>query len=103
MIRPMKDIVLIKPEPTPEKIGNLYVPPGQQYLSHRGTVIAVGPGLHDRRGRFVPTTIQPGDDVLYSPVESAQTRIDGERLVVVREAGVLVVLSDMPAGTVFIG
>ena len=47
--------------------------------------------------------IQPGDDVLYSPVESAQTRIDGEKIIVVREAGVLVVLSDMPPGTVFLG
>jgi chaperonin GroES len=99
----MKDIVLIRPEPTPEKIGSLYVPPGQQYLSHRGAVLAVGPGLHDHKGRFVPTTVQPGDDVLYSPVESAQTRIDGEKIIVVREAGVLVVLNDMAPGTVFIG
>jgi chaperonin GroES len=102
-LQPLRDIVLLEPEPIPEKLGSLYVPAAHQYLSHRGKVVAVGPGAHDQQGRFVPTTLQPGDDVLYSPTAGSEFRIDGRKMVMAHERDILVVLHDVPAGVVFIG
>lgn len=102
-LQPLRDIVLIEPEPIPEKLGSLYIPAAHQYLSHRGKVVAIGPGAHDQDGAFMPTMLQLGDDVLYSPTSGAEFRIDGKRLVMAHERDTVVVLRDVPAGGVFIG
>jgi co-chaperonin GroES (HSP10) len=65
--------------------------------------VTVGPGPHDQRGRFVPTTLRPGDDVLYDPTAGAELRIDGKKMIMAHERDILVVLHDVPDGVVFIG
>jgi co-chaperonin GroES (HSP10) len=102
-LQPMHDLVYIEKEPTPEKVGNLYIPPGQQYLSHRGKVLAVGPGTCNVKGKFIPTTLQVGADVLYAPTESVEVTIGGRRLALAREAGVVAILDGVKPGAVFIG
>ena len=63
-----RDVVFIYTDPVAEKIGSIYVPDSykEAHKTSVGTVLAIGPGYHDRKkGRFVPTELKVGDRVAY--------------------------------------
>ncbi len=70
MIRPTKDNVLLVLEPDVPKqtaAGIFTVQmqdPSKAYANRMGRVLAVGPGHEDKRGRFQPTSVQPGERVI---------------------------------------
>jgi len=73
--RPLRDIVFMYPDEIPEKtdggiivpdiVRELYRESGELYNSV-GTVLAVGKGYTDDRGKFRPTTVKSGDRVNYT-------------------------------------
>lgn len=76
-VTPFRDKVMIFPDPSPEfsdsglivRPANWTQPPGTS------TVIAVGPGRHNQRGVFQPTTVKPGDRVSYRWIDAEQESV----------------------------
>ncbi len=70
MIKPTKDNVLLVLEPdVPQVTASGVVTVQLQasskaYANRTGRVLAVGPGHEDKRGRFQPTSVQPGERVV---------------------------------------
>ena len=73
-VRPMFDRVLVKPDPVKETDGAIALPKLSKSASTTGTVLAVGPGRTDDRGRTVGMTIGVGDRVMFK--ERAGWEID---------------------------
>lgn len=109
MIRPLRDLLVIRPEKTPGMIGALHVP-DIGLSGNKATcvceVMAAGPGFHPRihdgrkkglyRERFVPTQSKVGDRVLVESYGSHpagdEVICDGETLVMVRERDIVGIL-----------
>ena len=92
-IRPMNDNVLISRLETVDVTpGGIIIPYASQKKSAQAKVVAVGPGKVDKNGRFVETTVKPGDIVLLSEWSGQEVQVDGEDLLFVGEPEILAVI-----------
>jgi chaperonin GroES len=91
MIRPLIDYVLVQVEKEHQTAAGLVVfsakgiRDSQSQYGHRGTVLAVGPGRKDKRGRIQPTTVKPGDLVRFGEFQFKE--LDGNQ-VLIQEADI---------------
>lgn len=94
--RPINDIVIIERHNTPSTI----VIPGQK--EHRGRVLEVGPGrwteLENGKRVFHPTSLEPGDEVIFSHRAGMEVTVDGRTMLVMRENDILCVVEDGSVG-----
>lgn len=104
-LKPMNDWTVIRPADAAEKTaGGLYIPDSAKEKPQEGVVEAIGPGAYEeekfgkkkdekKKRKFIPTTVKPGDLVLYERYAGQTYAIEGEDLVLVRERDVLGILS----------
>jgi chaperonin GroES len=71
----------------------LVLPDTAREKPQEGTVIAVGPGRLDERGKRVALGLKAGDTVLYATYAGTEVKIDGEDLLILKETDVLAVLA----------
>lgn len=72
VVRPIRDMILLQPEPMPETQGLIFIPKTAKNQRYRGRVLAVGPGRVTEHGIRVPVEVAPGDRVIYSAHNMAQ-------------------------------
>lgn len=108
-LKPLHDWAVIRPADAQEMTASgLYIPDTAQDKPYEGTVIAIGPGaleeekygkkkVEGKERKFIPTTIKPGDLVLYGKYAGQTYTISGEDLVLVRERDILGCILDRPA------
>lgn len=91
-IRPLFDKVVIKAIEKDDKTASGIVLPGtSKEKPQLATVLAVGPGgMID--GKEVRMEVKAGDTVLYSKYAGSEFKIDGEEIVIVRQADILAVI-----------
>ncbi len=91
-IRPLFDKVVIKALESSEKTASGIVLPGSaQEKPQLATVIAVGPGgIVD--GKEIKMQVSVGDTVLYGKYSGSEFKIDGQEVVIVRQADILAVV-----------
>jgi chaperonin GroES len=107
-LRPLHDWAVILPSTGDEMTaGGLYIPDTAKVKPQEGVVEAVGPGAYEeeKRGKkkeegkkrkFIPTTVKPGDHVLYERYAGQTYKINGEERILVRERDILGILSERP-------
>jgi chaperonin GroES len=87
-IKPLHDRVIVKADAAEEKTaGGIIIPDTAKEKPQRGTVMAAGPGKKDE-----PTTVKPGDKVLYGKYGGTEITVDGVDYVIMRESDVLAIL-----------
>ena len=91
-VKPLFDKVVIKAIETSETTQSGIVLPGAtQEKPQLAEVVAVGPGgLID--GKEIVMQVKVGDKVLYSKYAGSEFKIDGEEVVIVRQADILAVV-----------
>jgi chaperonin GroES len=104
-LQPMNDWAVVRPSDAAEKTaGGLYIPDSAKEKPREGVVEAIGPGAYEEEKfgkkktekkdrKFIPTTVKPGDLVLYERYAGQTYTIDNEELVLVRERDILGILS----------
>ena len=104
-LKPMNDWAVVRPSDAVEKTaGGLYIPDSAKEKPQEGVVEAIGPGAYEEEKygkkktekkdrKFIPTTVKPGDRVLYERYTGQTYTIDNEELVLVRERDILGTLS----------
>lgn len=92
-ITPLEDRVVLNGEVTKEKTldSGIVLPETAQRESQKGTVLAVGPGRYER-GNLIPMQCKVGDTVIYSKYAGQAVNVDGEEVIVIKEADILCVL-----------
>lgn len=78
-------LVRLDPLETTAADGLLNLPYEAQDRPTTGTVLAAGPGYVDDQGRWIPTTLRPGDRVVVTIRPGHDLTIDGAAHVMVRE------------------
>ena len=92
-LRPLQDRVLIRRvEPETKTSGGIFIPDTAQEKPMEGEVVAVGPGAHDQTGALHPLDVRAGDRVLFGKWSGTEVKLDGEDLMIMKEADIMGVL-----------
>lgn len=97
-VRPIRDMILIQPEPLEETTkGGILIPRNAKAKHMIGKVLAVGPGRVTDRGVRVEPEVKAGDRVLVREFNMAQavSRIGGDERMIVPEMDIDAVLEDV--------
>jgi chaperonin GroES len=94
-IKPLGDRLLVKPlegeEITP---GGIVLPETAKEKPQKGEVLAVGPGARDDEGKRVSMDVSKGDKILFAKYAGTEIKLDGEKLLILRESDVLGILDE---------
>ncbi|MGY5808987.1 co-chaperone GroES [Rhizobium sp. LEGMi198b] len=92
--RPLHDRVVIRRVESEEKTkGGIIIPDTAKEKPQEGAVVAVGPGVRDENGKLAPLDVKAGDRVLFGKWSGNEIKIDGEDLLIVKEADILGVVA----------
>jgi chaperonin GroES len=92
-LRPLQDRVIVKQSEAEEKTkSGILLPDAAKEKPTKGKVIAVGPGKLDDNGKAMEIGLRVGDTVYYGKYSGTEVEVDGQKLVILREADVLGVL-----------
>jgi len=90
-IRPLGDRVLVEPIEQEETIagGMLVLPETAKEKPQQGKVLAVGAGRRDDDGKRIDMDVQAGDTVLFAKYAGTEVKLDGKKLLIMKEADIL--------------
>jgi chaperonin GroES len=89
-VKPLGDRVLVQPldEKAVNK-GGIIIPDTAKEKPQEGTVVAVGTGKLDDKGKKIEFTVKVGDKVLIPKYGGTEIKIEGENYLILREDDVL--------------
>jgi chaperonin GroES len=92
-LKPLGDRVVIKASPKEEitKSG-LVIPDTAKEKPQEGTILAIGPGRVDDKGKRLPMDVKVGDKVLYAKYAGTEIKIEGEEYLILKETDVLAIV-----------
>jgi chaperonin GroES len=105
-LKPLQDWAVIQPSEADEvTAGGLYIPDTAKDKPQEGVIESVGPGAYEeekgkkkkdekKERRFVPTTVRPGDRVIYERYAGQTYKIGSEERILVRERDILGILPE---------
>jgi len=79
--------------------GGIIIPDTAKEKPQEGEVIAVGPGARDEAGKVVPLDVKAGDLILFGKWSGTEVKIDGEDLLIMKEADILGIVETTEAVT----
>jgi len=91
MIKPLNDIVLLEKVPSEKKVGSIILTK-EEKSANVATIVSVGPGHTDESGKFVPTTVKPGQRAIYREYSGTDYEEDGHKYVLLREEDILAII-----------
>ena len=94
-LKPLGDRLVVKPleeeEVTPSGI---VLPETAKEKPQKGEVLAVGPGARDDDGKRIAMDVAKGEKVLFAKYAGTELKLDGEKLLILRESDILAILAD---------
>src|SRR5687768_3498946 len=94
-IKPLHDRVVVRRIEEEERTrGGIIIPDTAQEKPMQGEVLAVGPGARNDEGELVVPDVKPGDRVLFGKWSGTEVKLDGEELLIMKEADIMGVLEE---------
>ncbi|MER8484007.1 co-chaperone GroES [Mesorhizobium sp. M1322] len=88
--RPLHDRVVIRrAESDTKSKGGIIIPDNAKEKPQEGEVIAVGPGARDENGALIALDVKHGDLILFGKWSGTEVKIDGEDLLIMKEADIM--------------
>ncbi len=92
-LKPLADRLVVEPlEQEDVTAGGIFLPETAKEKPQQGKVIAAGPGRVDDEGKRVNMEVKVGDRVLYAKYSGTEIKLDGKKVLILREADVLAVV-----------
>jgi len=92
-LKPLGDRVVVEPieqeEVTP---GGIVLPDTAKEKPQKGTILSVGPGARDETGKRVPLDVNVGEVVLYAKYAGTEFKVEGKKLLILKESDLLAVV-----------
>ncbi|ACP24205.1 MULTISPECIES: co-chaperone GroES [Rhizobiaceae] len=88
--RPLHDRVVVRRVESEEKTkGGIIIPDTAKEKPQEGEIVAVGSGARDESGKVVPLDVKAGDRVLFGKWSGTEVKINGEDLLIMKEADIM--------------
>jgi chaperonin GroES len=92
-LKPLGGRVIVEPiEQEEMTAGGIILPETAKEKPQEGKILAAGPGDRDEDGERIPMEVQIGDKVLYAKYSGTEVKMDGKKLLILRESDILAVV-----------
>ena len=92
-LKPLGNRVVVEPtEQEDITAGGIVLPETAKEKPQKGKVLSVGPGDRDEDGKRIPMDVSTGDTVLYAKYAGTEIKIDGKKLLILRETDLLAIV-----------
>lgn len=94
-LKPLGNRVVIEPfEQEEVTSGGIVLPETAKEKPQKGKVLSVGPGDRDEAGKRIPMDVKEGDTVLFAKYAGTEIKVDGKKLLIMRESDLLAIVVD---------
>jgi chaperonin GroES len=91
--RPLHDRVLVRRiEAAAKTAGGIIIPDTAQEKPQEGEIVSVGSGTRSEDGSVTPLDVKAGDKILFGKWSGSEVKLNGEDLLIMKEADILGVL-----------
>ncbi len=92
-LKPLGNRVVIEPTEGEEiTAGGIVLPETAKEKPQKGKVLSVGPGDRDEDGKYIPMDVKAGDTVLFAKYAGTEIKVDGKKLLILRETDLLAIV-----------
>ncbi|MCB9453178.1 MAG: co-chaperone GroES [Anaerolineaceae bacterium] len=93
-LRPLGDRVIIEAVEQEDTFagGQLVLPETAKEKPQQGNVLAVGEGRRDDDGKRIPMDVKTGDRVLFAKYAGTEIKLDGKKLLIMKESDILAIV-----------
>jgi chaperonin GroES len=92
-LKPLGNRVVIEPMEEEEiTSGGIVLPETAKEKPQKGTVTAVGPGERDDDGKRIEMDVKKGDTVLFAKYAGTEIKVEGKKLLILRESDLLAII-----------
>jgi chaperonin GroES len=92
-LKPLGDRVVVEPiEQEEVTAGGIVLPETAKEKPQQGNVLAAGPGARDEGGKRIALDVKVGDKVLYAKYAGTEFKLDGKKLLILRESDILAIV-----------
>src|SRR6202040_1051611 len=96
--RPLHDRVVVRRLTAEEKTaGGIIIPDTAKEKPMEGEAIAVGPGAPDEAGKLVSLGVKATHPSLFGQWPGTEVKLDGEELLIMKEADIMGIIEGHPA------
>lgn len=89
-LKPLGGRVIVEPiEQDDVTAGGIILPETAKEKPQEGKILAAGPGDRDEDGKYIPMEVKVGDKVLYAKYSGTEVKVDGKKLLILRESDIL--------------
>ncbi len=92
-LKPLADRLVVEPlEQEDVTSGGIFLPETAKEKPQQGKIVAAGPGRLDEDGKRVALEVKVGDRVLYAKYSGTEIKLDGKKVLILKESDVLCVV-----------
>jgi chaperonin GroES len=94
-LKPLGDRVIVEPIEKDEETfagGALVLPETAKEKPQQGLIVAAGPGQKDDDGDRIPMDVEEGQRVLYAKYAGTEIKIEGKKLLILKETDILAIV-----------
>ncbi len=92
--RPLHDRVVVRRiEAEAKTKGGIIIPDTVKEKPQEGEIVAVGTGIRDESGKILPLDVKAGDRVLFGKWSGTEIKVNGEDLLIMKEADVMGIIA----------
>ena len=92
-LKPLGNRLVVEPIEEEEiTAGGIVLPETAKEKPQKGKVLSAGPGDRNEKGDRVAMDVKKGDTVLYAKYAGTEIKMDGKKLLILRESDVLGIL-----------
>ena len=92
-LKPLGGRVIMEPiEQEEMTAGGIILPETAKEKPQEGKILAAGPGDRDDSGNRIAMEVKIGDKVLYAKYSGTEVKVEGKKLLILRESDILAVV-----------
>lgn len=93
-MKPLGSRVVVEPlEENDVTAGGIVLPETAKEKPQKGVVLSVGPGDRDEDGKRIPMDVAVNDTVLFAKYGGTEIKVDGKKLLILRESDLLAIVT----------
>ena len=92
-LKPLGGRVIVEPTEQEEMTaGGIILPETAKEKPQEGKILAAGPGDRNEDGERIEMEVKVGDKVLYAKYSGTEVKLDGKKLLILRESDILAIV-----------